>query len=280
MLLVWAVWSMGGVEVAAELSKAAQARQSQRQAIKALKAKDPQKAIRALKKFEKVTSERPWEWLYVYGTLLVEYGATPAEREEGNALLLKVVKKIETMGKEDDPSYQPYYDAALDRLYVVKEKEKDAFTRADMAGTAAAYAEYLAAYPQGSHAAEAAEKRKKRATEEKKRAEEARREEAERSRQAKRKETLSSHVSLRRRAPLVYPRIAKTERWEGTVILLVSVAPSGRPDEITIERSSGHTVLDNAAIDTVTRWTFYPAKDGNVPIHSIVKIPIEFGLSK
>lgn len=92
--------------------------------------------------------------------------------------------------------------------------------------------------------------------------------------------SLEKSVSLRRRTPLVYPRIARTERWEGTVLLLVSVAPSGRPDEITIERSSGHTVLDKAAIDTVTRWTFYPAKDGNIPIHSIVKIPIKFSLSK
>ena len=284
LLLVWAVWSMGGVEVAAELSKAAQARQYQRQAIKALKAKDPQRAIRALKELEPVTNERPWEWLYVYGTLLVEYGATPAERKTGHDLLLEVADKMETMGKEEDPSYQPYYDAALDRLYEWKEKEEAAFARAEAAGTAAAYAEYLAAYPQGRHAAAAEEKQNTRAAAEKKRAEEARREEAERSRQAKRKETLSSRVkksvSLRRRTPLVYPQIARTERWEGTVLLLVSVAPSGRPDEITIERSSGHTVLDKAAIDTVTRWTFYPAKDGDVPIYSIVKIPIKFSLSK
>ena len=93
-------------------------------------------------------------------------------------------------------------------------------------------------------------------------------------------ESLQKGVSLRRRTPLVYPRIARTEGWEGTVLLLVSVAPSGRPDEITVERSSGHKVLDKAAIDTVTRWTFNPAKDGNIPIHSIVKIPIKFSLTK
>lgn len=93
-------------------------------------------------------------------------------------------------------------------------------------------------------------------------------------------ESLQTGVSLRRRTPLVYPRIAKREHWEGTVLLLVSVAPSGMPDEITIEESSGHEVLDKAAIDTVTRWTFYPAKDGNIPIHSIVKIPIRFSLTK
>ena len=92
--------------------------------------------------------------------------------------------------------------------------------------------------------------------------------------------SLQKGVSLRRRTPLVYPQIARKEGWEGTVLLLVSVAPSGRPDEITVERSSGHKVLDKAAIGTVKRWTFNPAKDGNIPIHSIVKIPIKFSLTR
>ena len=92
--------------------------------------------------------------------------------------------------------------------------------------------------------------------------------------------SLQTGVSLRRRTPLVYPRIARKEGWEGTVLLLVSVTPSGKPDEITVERTSGHEVLDKAAIDTVTRWTFFPAKDGNIPFHSIVKIPIKFSLTK
>lgn len=92
--------------------------------------------------------------------------------------------------------------------------------------------------------------------------------------------SLQKSVSLRRRTPLVYPQIARKEGWEGTVLLLVSVAPSGRPDEITIQRSSGHQVLDKAAIGTVKRWTFHPAKDGNIPIHSIVKIPIRFALKQ
>lgn len=91
---------------------------------------------------------------------------------------------------------------------------------------------------------------------------------------------LQKSVSLRRRTPLVYPPIARKQGWEGTVLLLVSVAPSGRPDEITVERSSGHKVLDKAAIGTVKRWTFHPAKDGNIPIHSVVKIPIRFALKQ
>ena len=222
-LVMWVVWSVG---LAAELSEAAQAKPSQREvkqyqrhAIKALEAKDAQGAIRVLKKLETVMSEQRWEFLYVYGTLLVEYWTTAAERKKGHDMLVEVMNKIEEMGKEDDPYYQPYYLAALDRDYALKEQEEAAFGRAEAAGTAAAYAEYLAAYPQGphaeaaefgraeaagtaaayaeylaayprgTHAEEAEAKQKKRAAEE-----EARRAEAERARQAKLKELLETET--------------------------------------------------------------------------------------
>lgn len=92
---------------------------------------------------------------------------------------------------------------------------------------------------------------------------------------------LKRGVGLKRSIPPVYPRIAKKENWEGTVILRVVVQPNGRPEEsITVKRSSGHPVLDEAAIDAVTRWTFYPEKDGNIPIRSVVEIPILFALKQ
>lgn len=86
-------------------------------------------------------------------------------------------------------------------------------------------------------------------------------------------------VGLKRSFPPVYPRIAKKENWEGEVILRVVVRPNGRPERpITVKRSSGHPVLDEAAIDAVKRWTFHPAKDGNIPVRSAVEIPIKFSL--
>ena len=88
-------------------------------------------------------------------------------------------------------------------------------------------------------------------------------------------------VGLKRHIPPVYPGIAKKENWKGTVVLRVAVQPNGRPEvPITVQRSSGHQVLDDAAIAAVTRWTFHPAKDGNIPIRSIVEIPIEFALTE
>ena len=87
-------------------------------------------------------------------------------------------------------------------------------------------------------------------------------------------------VGLRYTVPAIYPRIAKKEGWEGTVTLLVVVDVKGKPAEITVDKSSGHKVLDNAAIHAVRKWIFSPAKDGNIPIRSSVKLPVHFSLTK
>lgn len=90
----------------------------------------------------------------------------------------------------------------------------------------------------------------------------------------------TSRVGLGRTIPPVYPAIAKREGWEGKVLLRVEVQPDGRPGQIIVRRSSGHRILDNAAIDTVKKWRFHPAKDGNIPIRSLVDLPINFVIKK
>ena len=89
-----------------------------------------------------------------------------------------------------------------------------------------------------------------------------------------------SKVGLGRTIPPVYPRIARESGWEGTVLIRVAVQPDGSPESVRIRRSSGHAVLDNAAVEAVKKWRFSPAKDGNIPIRSIVEIPINFDLRK
>jgi protein TonB len=87
-------------------------------------------------------------------------------------------------------------------------------------------------------------------------------------------------VGLRYTVPAIYPRIAKKEGWEGTVTLLVVVDVKGKPAEITVDKSSGHKILDDAAIHAVRKWIFSPAKDGNIPIRSSVKLPVHFSLTQ
>ena len=87
-----------------------------------------------------------------------------------------------------------------------------------------------------------------------------------------------SKVGLGKTSPPVYPRIARESGWEGTVFVRVVVQADGTPDSVQVRKSSGHLILDNAAIDAVKRWQFVPAKDGNIAIRSIVEIPINFDL--
>lgn len=76
-----------------------------------------------------------------------------------------------------------------------------------------------------------------------------------------------------------YPSKARKEGWEGTVLLRVLVDQEGKSKRIEINRSSGFETLDRAAVETVKRWRFYPARYGERQVESRVRIPIIFRLS-
>jgi protein TonB len=90
--------------------------------------------------------------------------------------------------------------------------------------------------------------------------------------------TLDRMPSYRYNPKPRYPHAARRRGQEGKLLLLVEVLPSGRVGKIEIEKSSGFELLDNAAIDTVKRWRFVPAKRGANPVRAWVKIPVEFNL--
>ena len=83
---------------------------------------------------------------------------------------------------------------------------------------------------------------------------------------------------LRNPAP-EYPELAVERGWEGTVILNVHVLGNGKPSSVEVKTSSGRDVLDRSAIQTVRRWSFVPAKQGETPVDSWVEVPIDFKLS-
>lgn len=76
----------------------------------------------------------------------------------------------------------------------------------------------------------------------------------------------------------VYPGIARRRHWEGLVVLRVYVTADGHCGEVAVQRSSGHEVLDRAALEAVRKWRFVPAKRGDVAQASWVTVPIEFQL--
>lgn len=76
-----------------------------------------------------------------------------------------------------------------------------------------------------------------------------------------------------------YPSLAQRRGWQGTVLLRVRVLASGKPGDIQIQQSSGRDVLDQAAVRAVQRWSFVPAKRGDVPQEGWVSVPLDFKLN-
>lgn len=75
-----------------------------------------------------------------------------------------------------------------------------------------------------------------------------------------------------------YPRAARQRGWQGVVTVLVHVAENGMPLEVAVKESSGHSVLDEAAVDAVKRWRFTPARHGGRPVTAAVEVPVRFSL--
>ena len=75
-----------------------------------------------------------------------------------------------------------------------------------------------------------------------------------------------------------YPSISRRMGEEGEVQLRVSVDAGGNVQQIEIHRGSGYPRLDQSALQTVRRWRFVPARQGNQPVSSWVIVPIQFSL--
>lgn len=73
-----------------------------------------------------------------------------------------------------------------------------------------------------------------------------------------------------------YPNIARRRGWEGIVILEVSVSKKGEVQNINLHQSSGHALLDGAAIRAVKKWKFIAGNINGHPSTTTVLIPINF----
>lgn len=63
-----------------------------------------------------------------------------------------------------------------------------------------------------------------------------------------------------RRVEPAYPEQARLQGWEGKVTVRVEVLTDGIPGDITVKKSSGYPLLDDAAILAIKSWQFIPAK--------------------
>ncbi len=79
--------------------------------------------------------------------------------------------------------------------------------------------------------------------------------------------------------PPAYPRIARRRNWEGRVLLSVLVGREGRVVSLNVVESSGHVILDKAALTAVKQWLFEPAQLFGKPIEKRLEIPVRFRLT-
>lgn len=77
-------------------------------------------------------------------------------------------------------------------------------------------------------------------------------------------------------APPEYPAAAVRRGQTGTVHLRIHVGADGRVARVELRRSSGHTLLDAAALRAAWSWTFDPATRDGVAVAGHRDVPIEF----
>jgi len=79
--------------------------------------------------------------------------------------------------------------------------------------------------------------------------------------------------------PPRYPYLARRRGQQGTVRLDVSVAADGRVSAVRVARSSGHVLLDQAALRALQRWRFQPATRAGVAVRAQLIVPVRFRLN-
>lgn len=78
--------------------------------------------------------------------------------------------------------------------------------------------------------------------------------------------------------PPKYPEMARRRGYEGEVLLSVMISVDGTVIALKVKESSGHPILDRAAMKAVALWEFEPARRMRTPIPLSVDIPVRFVL--
>lgn len=75
-----------------------------------------------------------------------------------------------------------------------------------------------------------------------------------------------------------YPQASRRLGEEGRVIVRVLIDTSGRVEQATVRKSSGHARLDDAAVSAAQRARFRPYMENGVPRRALADIPFDFKL--
>jgi periplasmic protein TonB len=75
-----------------------------------------------------------------------------------------------------------------------------------------------------------------------------------------------------------YPESARRQGIMGTTVLLFEVQTNGLVGDVQVERSAGHSDLDQAATEAIKKWRFEPARRGNQAVAVWLRMPVKFVL--
>lgn len=89
----------------------------------------------------------------------------------------------------------------------------------------------------------------------------------------------STSPKIIERSPPVYPLEARKKGWEGRVALSIAISEKGTVLDVYIIKSSGFSILDNAAVDSARKWRFAPAQTNGKAMFSCIAISINFKLT-
>lgn len=82
----------------------------------------------------------------------------------------------------------------------------------------------------------------------------------------------------RQTPPPIYPASARRKGYEGLVLISVEILENGAPGQLLVKKSSGHVILDQAALEAIRKWKFVPAEKNGLPVRSRGDVPIRFVL--
>lgn len=75
-----------------------------------------------------------------------------------------------------------------------------------------------------------------------------------------------------------YPRRAQKRAQQGKVLVSIFIGENGAAYDAKVVESSGHKLLDDAALKTAMEWRFMPAIQNGVPIKSVNNQSFVFSL--
>lgn len=93
-------------------------------------------------------------------------------------------------------------------------------------------------------------------------------------------EKLDEKPQITKSVKPVYPEKARKDSFTGTTFVEIQVDTKGKVVVAKVKESSGHTLLDQAAIEAAKKFEFSSGKKDGEAVNTLMVIPFKFSLTK